>query len=212
VSRPWIDISVPLRSGMVVWPGDPPVRIERISALAEGAVANVSAVSMGMHTGTHVDAPLHFLDDGPGMAEMPLDALTGPARVIRIRNPRAIGARDIERLRIRRGERILFKTRNSARCWRAKRFCDDYVHLARDAAACLVRHGIRAVGIDYLSIGAPNEAGYLVHRMLLGAGIWIVEGLDLSSAPPGRCDLVCLPLKAPGADGAPARAMLRPRP
>jgi arylformamidase len=211
MSLQWIDVSVPLRPGMVVWPGDPPVRIERISAIADGGVVNMSAISMCLHTGTHVDAPLHFLEGGRSLEEMPLDALSGPARVIDIRSPKAIRVREFGALRIRRGERILFKTRNSARCWRAGEFCRDYVYLTREAATELVRRGIAAVGIDYLSIGAPNEEGYEVHRMLLGAGIWIIEGLDLSSVPAGRYELICLPLKVPGADGAPARALLRPR-
>jgi arylformamidase len=193
VSRRWIDISVPLRPGMPVWPGDPPMSIERLSAIAAGAAANVSAVSMCLHTGTHVDAPLHFLDGAPSIAEMPLDALVGPARVVAIGDSKTIRG-------LRHGERILFKTRG------------DQTHLAPDAAALLVDRGVRAVGIDRLSIGAPNEEGDHVHHLLLGAGIWIVEGLDLAAVPPGRYDLICLPLRVPGADGAPARAILRPRP
>jgi arylformamidase len=209
--RAWIDISVPLRSGMAVWPGDPPVRIERITAIASGAVTNLSAVSMCLHTGTHVDAPLHFLDGGRSVAEMPLDALVGPARVIGIRDPKAIRACELWPLGIRHGERILFKTRGSRRRWQAAEFRQDYVCLAPDAAGFLAERGVRAVGIDYLSIGAPGEEGYEVHRTLLRAGVWIIEGLDLSPVPAGRYDLICLPLKAPGADGAPARAILRTR-
>jgi len=209
VSRAWIDISRPLVSGMAVWPGDPAVRVERVSAIASGEPFNLSAVSMCLHTGTHVDAPLHFLEGGPSVAEMPLDALVGPARVIGIRDPRAIRAHELEPLRLRRGERVLFKTRGSARRWRAPEFATDYVYVAPDAAALLVERGVRAVGIDYLSIGAPNQEGYDVHRTLLRAGVWIVEGLDLSEVSPGRYELICLPLKVPGADGAPARALLR---
>lgn len=209
MSRPWIDISVPLHHGMVVWPGDPPVRIERISAIEDGQATNLSAVSMCLHTGTHVDAPLHFLAGGPGVAEMPPGALIGPARVVGVRDPKVIRVRDIQAPGIRRGERILFRTRNSRRCWRAAGFCRDYVYLAPEAAAWLALRGVAAVGIDYLSIGAPGEEGDEVHRILLRAGIWIIEGLDLSPAPPGRYELVCLPLKVVGGDGAPARAVLR---
>ncbi len=194
---------------MAVWPGDPPVRIERISSITEGGAFNLSAISMCLHTGTHVDAPLHFLDGGPSVAEMPLEALVGPARVIGIRDPKAIRARELSPFRFRRGERVLFKTRGSARRWRAAEFCPDYVYVAPDAAALLVERGVRAVGIDYLSIGAPGEEGDEVHRILLRAGVWIVEGLDLSGVSPGRYELICLPLKVPGADGAPARAVLR---
>ncbi|HXN47578.1 MAG TPA: cyclase family protein [Bryobacteraceae bacterium] len=210
MSRAWIDISRPLVSGMAVWPGDPAVRVERVSTIASGGPFNLSAISMCLHTGTHVDAPLHFLEGGPSVAEMPLEALVGPARVIGIRDPKAIRARELEPLRLRRGERVLFKTRGAARRWQAPEFCTDYVYVAADAAGLLVERGVRAVGIDYLSIGAPSEEGYEVHRTLLGAGIWIVEGLDLSAASPGRYELICLPLKVPGADGAPARAILRP--
>lgn len=210
MTRAWIDISRPLVSGMAVWPGDPVVRVERISAIAGGGPFNLSAVSMCLHTGTHVDAPLHFLEGGPSVAEMPPGALVGPARVIGIRDPKAIRARELEPFRLRRGERVLFKTRGSARRWQAAEFCPDYVYVAPDAAALLVERGVRAVGIDYLSIGAPSEEGYEVHRTLLRAGVWIVEGLDLSAASPGRYELICLPLKVPGADGAPARAILRP--
>jgi len=210
VSRAWIDITRPLASGMAVWPGDPPARVERVAAIADGGPFNLSAVSMCLHTGTHVDAPLHFLDGEPSVAEMPLDALVGPARVVGIRDPKAIRARELAPLRLRRGERVLFKTRGSARRWQAAEFSTDYVYVAADAAALLVERGVRAVGIDYLSIGAPSEEGYEVHRILLRAGVWIVEGLDLSAVSPGRYELICLPLKVPGADGAPARAILRP--
>jgi arylformamidase len=202
---------VPLRAGMAVWPGDPPVRIERLSSIERGGAVNLSAISMCLHTGTHVDAPLHYLRGGPGVAELPLDALAGPARVVGIRDPKAIRESALRPLGIRRGERILFRTRNSRRCWRTAGFCRDYVHLALDAAVWLAERGIAAVGIDYLSIGAPDEQGDRVHRVLLEAGIGIIEGLDLSPAPPGRYELICLPLKMPGADGAPARAVLRAR-
>ena len=190
--------------------GRPARGVERVLSIADGGVANLSAISMCLHTGTHVDAPLHFLEGGPSVAEMPLDALVGPARVIAIRDPKAIRARELEPLRLRRGERVLFKTRGSARRWQAAHFCPDYVYVAPDAAAWLVERGVRAVGIDYLSIGGPGEEGYEVHRVLLRAGVWIVEGLDLSAVSPGRYELICLPLRMPGADGAPARAILRP--
>lgn len=196
---------------MVVWPGDPPVRVERISAISGGGASNLSAISMCLHTGTHVDAPLHFLEGGLSVAEMPPEALVGPARVIGIRDPKVIRARELQPFRFRRGERVLFKTPGSRRRWQAAEFCPDYVYLAPDAAALLVERGLRAVGIDYLSIGAPSEEGYDVHRVLLRAGIWIIEGLNLSAASPGRYELICLPLRLPGADGAPARAILRPR-
>jgi arylformamidase len=142
---------------------------------------------------------------------MPPGALVGPARVIAIRDPKAIRVRELAPRRIRRGERVLFKTRNSSRCWGAKAFCADYVYLARDAAAFLVDRGVSVIGIDYLSIGPPNPEGVDVHQLLLGAGVWIIEGLDLAAARPGSYDLACLPLSIPEGDGAPARAILRAR-
>ncbi len=185
------------------------MRVERIAAIAQGARLNLSSISMCLHTGTHVDAPLHFLDGGRDIEDMPLDAVLGPARVIAIRDPKAIRARELAPLRIRRGDRLLFRTRGARRRWQAAEFTPDYVHVAPDAAAFLVERGVRAVGIDYLSIGAPNEEGYEVHRVLLRAGVWVIEGLNLSAAPAGRYELICLPLRVPGADGAPARAALR---
>lgn len=194
-----------------MWPGDPPVRLERVAAIARGDAFNLSAISTCLHTGTHVDAPLHYLDGGAAIDRMPLDALTGPARVIQIRDRRVIQVEKLRPCRIRRGERLLLKTRNSRRARRAASFFEDYVYLVREAAEYLAARSVRAVGIDYLSIGAPDEEGDAVHRILLEAGVWIVENLDLSRIAAGRYDLICLPLNIPGSDGAPARAMLRRR-
>ena len=207
----WIDITVPLQEGMPVWPGDPPVRLERVAAIARGDAFNLTAISTCLHTGTHVDAPLHYLEGGAAIERMPLDTLTGPARVIEIRDRWAIQVEELRSYRIRRGERLLFKTRNSARARRAASFFEDYVCMARETAEHMAARGVRAVGIDYLSIGSPDEEGDAVHRILLEAGVWIVESLDLSRIQAGRYDLVCLPLNIPGCDGAPARAMLRRR-
>lgn len=207
----WIDISVPLKSGMVHWPGDPPVSIIRTSDLAKGDPATVSRLSMGSHTGTHMDAPLHFIRIGRSLDEMPLAATIGPARVIEIRDREFIKPEELRRHRLRRGERILFKTRNSARCWRADSFIKDFVALSLAAARFLANRRVRVVGVDYLSVGSYREGnGELVHRTLLKAGIWIIEGLDLSKVRAGNYQLICLPLKLLHGDGAPARAILRP--
>jgi arylformamidase len=204
--RDWIDISVPVRDGMAVWPGDPPTRIERIAAIERGDAFNLSAVSMWLHTGTHLDAPLHYLENAAAIGGLPLGAVIGPARVISIQDPKSITARELADHKIRRGERILFKTRNSERA-----SFDDYVSMAPEAAGYLAGRGIRVAGIDYLSIGSADEDGDEVHRILLGAGVWIIEGLDLSAVDPGKYDLVCLPLNIPACEGAPARAILRRR-
>ena len=205
----WFDVSVPLRDGLVSWPGDPPFRLNRVSDLARGDACTFSTLSMSAHAGTHIDAPLHFLRRGRSVDRFPLDATVGPARVITIRNRRVVEVDDLRRHRIRKGERLLLKTRNSAR-GRPGVFFKDYVAVAPEAARHLASCGLRAVGIDGPSIG-PLQRGAETHRILLGAGIWIVEWLDLSRTPAGLYDLICLPLRIVGGDGAPARAILRSR-
>ena len=208
----WTDISVTISSGMVHWPGNPPVQIERVRAIEHGDDYNASRLSMSAHTGTHMDAPLHFLRSGRGLDQMPLDATVGPARVIQIQDPQQITVAELRPCRIQRGDRILFKTRNSSRCWKQKSFVKKFVHLSNEAANFLAEKGVRAVGVDYLSVGPyGSNDSKTVHQALLGAEVWIIEGLNLSRVRPGRYELVCLPLKIRQSDGAPARAILRPR-
>ena len=207
----WMDISVPIYSGMVHWPGDPAVRIDRVQDLARGDVANVSRLEMGAHTGTHMDAPRHFLADGVGLDEMPLDATIGTARVIRIEHPQVLLPAELAGHDLQAGERVLFRTRNSERCWSNDQFVEDFVYISAAAAEFLVQRRVRTVGIDYLSVGGYAHDGVATHQILLGAGIWLIEGLNLAAVKPGAYDLVCLPLRVRGADGAPARAALRPR-
>jgi arylformamidase len=209
VKRGWIDISVPLRSGMVHWPGDPSVQIERRLALDRGEVMNLSTVSMSLHSGTHMDAPLHFLREGASLDEMPLAATVGRARVIEIRDPESIKPEHLAGRRIRRGERILFKTRNSKRCWARAEFCEDFVYISKEAARYLAERRVQTVGIDYISVGGFHQDTVETHQILLEAGIWIIEGLNLAGVRPGRYELVCLPLRVLRSDGAPARAILR---
>ena len=205
----WIDISVRLWSGMVHWPDNPPVRIERMLDMEHGDVANVSKISMGSHTGTHMDAPLHFIRGGKGLDEMPFTATIGRARVIEIHDPESVKPDDLYLHEIRRGERILFKTQNSARGWASAAFIEDFVYVSQEAARYLAACEIQTVGIDYLSVGGFYRDGLETHQELLEAGIWIVEGLDLSRVEPGEYELVCLPIKVEESDGAPARAILR---
>jgi arylformamidase len=207
----WIDVSVPLHSGMVHWPGDPEVSISRISSMENGDECNVSTISMSAHTGTHMDAPLHFLADGAELDRLPLDAVIGAARVIAIRDPRSVTAAELARHGIRRGERILFKTHGAAARWKTGAFDEDYVYVSLDAARFLAARGVRVVGVDYLSVGGFREDSAETHRTLLTAGIWFIEGLDLSRVKPGRYDMVSLPLRIAGGDGAPARVALRKR-
>jgi arylformamidase len=206
----WIDVSVPIADGMVHWPGDPPVRVARTRDLARGDDASVSELSLGAHTGTHVDAPAHFIAGAPGVDAIPVEALVGEARIVAIDALAAIGEEALVAVDPRPGERLLLRTSNSERCWREPGFVADFVHLSAAAARLLAARAVRTVGIDYLSVGGGGEEGREVHRILLGAGICVVEGLDLSRAPPGRCELLCLPLRIRGGDGAPARALVRP--
>jgi arylformamidase len=206
----WIDVSVSLSSGMVHWPDNPPVCIERMLDIECGDAANVSRISMGSHTGTHMDAPLHFVREGKGLDEMPLDAVMGRTRVIEIEDPESIKPCDLRRHDVRSGERVLFKTRNSARSWPSRAFIEDFVYVSQEAARYLAAWDVKTVGIDYLSVGGFRKDGVETHRALLQAGIWVIEGLDLSGVNPGEYELVCLPIKVERSDGAPARAILRP--
>jgi arylformamidase len=210
LSQGWIDVSVTLTDGMVSWPDDPPVRIRRVSDVERGDEATLSELCMSAHTGTHMDAPRHFLAGGDGLDRMPLAATMGPARVIGIADPRTIGPEELERHNIRAGERVLFRTRNSERAWAREGFIEDFVAVSPDGARWLAERRVRTVGVDYLSVGGFHDDGAAVHRALLGAGVWIIEGLDLSAVSPGPHELICLPLRIVGADGAPARALLRP--
>jgi arylformamidase len=207
--NPWIDVSVPIRSGMVCWPGNPEVEIVQTEHLERGDPATVSRVSLGVHTGTHVDAPAHFILGGAGAESLPIDRLIGPARVLDVGEADHVRPAHLEPAGLRPGDRVLLKTRNS-RHWGEDRFRSDYTYLSLDAAHHLVERGVWAVGIDYLSIGDMNR-GAETHRVLFAAGICILEGLDLSRVEAGWYDLVALPIRLEGLDGAPARVALRRR-
>jgi arylformamidase len=200
----WIDVSVPIYGGMVHWPDNPPIEIEAVMRLDRGDICNLSAIKMGVHTGTHIDGPIHFLPGGSGTDAVPLQNLIGPARVIEIEDPNAVRRTELLKRDIGHSERLLFKTLNSQRCWNGSEFVSNSVSIAEDAAKYLAELKTLAVGIDYLSAGSPE-----VHRTLLGAGVAIIEGLNLSKVSPGEYELLCLPLSIPGSDGAPARALLK---
>ncbi|MBU1700433.1 MAG: cyclase family protein [Candidatus Eisenbacteria bacterium] len=207
----WIDVSIPITTGMAHWPDRPPVYVEHVLDRRRGDDADVSRLSLGVHTGTHVDAPRNFFRGAAGIDRMPLDATIGRARVIPISDRQAVHVDELEMNEIQSGERILLKTRNSPQAWQSKNFFEDFVYISTAAAKWLADRGVRTVGIDYLSVGAYLvRNGEAVHRALLGAGVWIIEGLDLTRVPPGPCELICLPLKILGGDGAPARVVLRP--
>src|SRR5262245_31147604 len=195
---------------MLDYPGDPRVAVNQTTHVDRGRPATVSHLSLGVHTGTHVDAPVHFIGGATGVDEFSIDAMIGPARVIEILDKEVCTAQDLAAYDIRAGERLLLRTNNSNRCWNADAFVEDYAHLDTSAARMLAERRVRMVGIDYFSIGRGNE-GPEVHRILLGAGVVILEGLDLSRVDAGFYDVVCLPLKILGGDGAPARVAVRRR-
>lgn len=202
------DISVPLRADMPTYSGEPGPRLRFAKQLSKGDSANVSVLSLGSHTGTHVDAPSHFLDGAPGVDGLPLDALVGPACVTEFAGEGHITAADLDALAIPSDcWRLLFKTRNG-RLWDDTEFHRDFIALAPDAARALAERGLRLVGIDYLSIERFRPERHEVHETLLASGVVILEGLDLRQVPPGEYLLVCAPLNVVGAEGAPARVFL----
>jgi arylformamidase len=204
------DISLTISPDMTVWPGDPAVSLRRIASMDAGRHANVSELTCGVHTGTHVDAPNHFLNDDRTVESLPLDVLVGPARVVELpESVRVVTAEALQAADIPAGTlRLLLKTRNS-QIWASGdlHFHPDFVGVSKDGADWLVAHGVRLIGIDYLSV-SPYKQSVPTHQALLQPGMVVLEGADLSRVPPGAYQLVCLPLKLAGSDGAPARAIL----
>lgn len=203
------DITLTITPQSIVWPGDPPVIMERTSSIASGDNSNVTHISMSCHTGTHVDAPDHFLNNGKTVEALPLDLLVGRAYVLHLPDVNLITASVLMQADIPpRTRRLLFKTRNSE-YWAkgSNEFHTDFVGLSVDAAELLVDRNVKLVGIDYLSI-APYKMGTPAHTILLNAGVVVIEGLDLYQVSQGRYTLHCLPLKLGGADGAPTRCIL----
>lgn len=202
-----IDISAKLRGAMPVWPGSVGIRVDRTLSFAAGDDVNVSRLDMDVHCGTHIEAPLHFIDGGKSLEEYPLTAFVGPAWVADIASS-AIGERELESAGIPAGvERLLIRTHNSEWWGESGAFRDDYAALTRDGASWIVARGIRLVGIDYLSVqlfGDPTET----HRILMQGDVLILEGLDLATVEPGRYGLSCLPLRIAGVEAAPVRAVL----
>jgi arylformamidase len=205
--KEWTDISVPIRTGMITYPGDKGVHIDRELDRAKGDPVTVSFISMSAHAGTHVDAPLHFIDRGKTIDQISPGALQGRARVIAIEDHQSIKVEELEVNKIKAGEILLFKTDNSA-LWRRESFSPDYVYLSAPAARYLAEQKVRTVGIDYLSVDKVDGIGE-AHRTLLEGSIVIVESLDLSAVLPGIYEFMCLPLRIEGAEAAPARVMIR---
>ena len=207
--RIW-DVSMPVRTGGLVYPNNPPISITPVQSIAAGNTANVSRIDLGSHTGTHVDAPLHFMEGGAGVDELPLDVLIGPARLIAFGDDvLAVGEAELRRHDLTGVTRLLIRTRNSA--WLASgstEFHPDFTHVAPDGAEYLVSLGVRLVGVDYLSVEQFRSPHHRMHKTLLSNSVVIVEGMVLSEPPPGDYELYCLPMLLAGLDGAPARAVL----
>jgi arylformamidase len=215
VPEGWYDISVPLKQGMPPFPTDPfPPKIYRYHDRALGAKVTMSVLEIISHTGTHIDAPLHFIADGSTISDMPLDATIGPARVIEIKDPEKIKVSELEKHNIKKGERLLFKTRNSPATYESETFIEDYVYLDGAAAEYLVEKGIILFGIDNITIGRYGDQDNITktHQTLLEAGIYILENCALGGVPPGEYELLCLPLLMYKGDAGPCRAILRPLP
>ena len=203
------DVTVSVSPAMPVWPNNPGVELERMNEIEAGANSNVSRLAMGVHSGTHVDAPVHFIQGTPGVDTLKLEILIGRASVIHLPRVVRVTAPDLAAAKISpRTKRLLIKTRNSDFWANGDReFHTDYVGVGPDAAEWLVRRGIQLVGVDYLSV-APWKESRPTHEILLKAGVVVVEGLNLSTVKPGLYQFICLPLKLIGCDGAPARAVL----
>jgi arylformamidase len=206
-----IDISVPLDPAIPTWPGSIGMKVERLYCFENGNDVNVSKLTCDVHTGTHIEAPLHFIPEGQSVSQIPLDILIGDVIVAYIPLANVITPSELATLDIPPGtERLLLRTMNS-KLWQNGNgiFHPDYVALTREAAQWIVDRGVKLLGVDYLSVEIYNDQTSCTHKTLLSGGVIILEGLNLSEVNPGMYELICLPLKLAGAEGAPARAVLR---
>lgn len=202
------DVSLPVSSGSLIYPGDPPVDFESHQSIARGDPANLTRLSFGSHTGTHVDAPRHFIEGGDAVDQILPSRLVGPALVLHFGDQvQSIGSAELKAHDLTGHNRVLLQTRNSSLLER-RDFVSDHCFLAPDGAEYLLARGVDVVGIDYLSIERFGSTDFPTHMLLLERGVVIIEGLDLRAVPPGAYQLVCLPLRLVGLDGAPARAIL----
>lgn len=204
----YYDISVPLSNTMHNWPTNDPIEIEIAKTMEEGASSNVTNIQINSHTGTHVDAPHHMLPGTATIDQVPIDQLIGPVQVIQIGDPEKITGLEIKQKINPGAERVIFKTNNSDR-WSEDKFFDDYIYLTTDGAEVLIENKVKSVGIDYLSIDRFGDNVHLPHKKLLSSNAIILEGLNLLGVPAGDYQQICLPLKIRGADGAPARVILK---
>jgi arylformamidase len=212
-SQDWYDITLMMKQGMhnlVLDPQKP--KIYRLHQAELGSPVTITMLEILTHTGTHIDCPLHFIQGGSTVTDMPLDATLGPARVIEIKNPAIITPEELAQHDIQKGERILCKTINSPTVYESKVWIEDYVYLGEEAARYLAEKEIRLFGMDAITVGnwRDDASIHATHRALLEAGIYIMEGCALAGVPAGEYELVCLPLRILGGDASPCRAVLRP--
>ncbi len=208
----WIDVTATLdETTTPVYEGDAPMSFEFLKDMRRGDALTLSKFSLGAHSGTHVDAPMHFVRDGASIDGVALEPLIGPARVIEIPDSvQSINAAELNRHAWRNAERVIFRTRSSVRGWmRSPTFHRDFAYVAPDAAQLLADAGMKLVGVDYISAEKFGAPAPVTHRILLGKGIPIVEGLALEAVRAGDYDLIVLPMKVAGHEGAPARAVMR---
>jgi arylformamidase len=203
-----IDVSVPLDSNLATYPGNTPFSLEAIKRIARGDSSNVSSLHLSAHAGTHVDAPRHFFDDGTGTESLALELLCGRTRVVELTTRKGVTAEDLAGFDLTEDVRLLLKTQNS-RLWGSPEFHPDFIGVTESGARFLVDRGVKVIGVDYLSVEQYKTPGAPAHHVLLGAGIIVIEGLNLRDVEPGTYEMFCLPLPVVGSDGAPARVILR---
>jgi len=204
---PLYDASVTIHQEMLLYPGDPPFKLQSLYRLDKGDPFNLCEMSMGTHIGTHVDTPAHYFDNGPGVDQIPLEVMVGPGIVLDMRGKPYVDRQALAESPMGDYRRVLLKTDNAKRLLQSE-FVSDYAYLTEDGAAFLVDRGVQLIGIDYLSIERFKAPGAPVHRTLLDGGVLILEGVNLVEIPPGPCKIYCLPLKIKDADGAPARVLI----
>ncbi|MCS6823763.1 MAG: cyclase family protein [Cytophagaceae bacterium] len=204
----WIDISIAVMEDVTKWPTDPNFELKNFAAFEWGHPCDASMVSMSVHTGTHIDAPAHFINGADRIGKWSPEITIGPCRVVNIDHPGYITREELIELNIQAGERILFKTQNSATDWWHHPFNPEFVHFSEDAAAYIAEVKPACIGIDYVSVGGP-ENGPEVHRHILGAGVWIIESINLNHVEAGEYELIFMPVNLAMAEGAPGRALLR---
>lgn len=204
---PLYDATLAIHEGMVIFPGDPPFKLDSFYRIERGDQFNLSVLSMGTHIGTHVDPPSHYLDNGAGVDKIPLEAMVGPGIVLDMRGRPVVDRQALAESAMAGSRRVLLKTDNGPRLLQSE-FVADYVSLTEDGAEYLVELGVQLIGIDYLSIEKFQNVGAPVHRALLAGGVLIVEGVNLLDVPAGPCKIYCFPLKIQDADGAPARVLV----